>query len=170
MPEFYVKAALALIALVVAGSPRAGTGGVTVALPPGWHSTTPDQGRIEQPFTRLVFSSGPIRSDLTSRCQTQVSGYVFPRNAVAVVVVEWTKSIGGMRIGRQRSRPGRFTAANLPIRRPPAIECLAGPGGSVQWTERGHDFAAYVLLGPKAPGRLANRARAVLDSLRVAPR
>jgi hypothetical protein len=169
MPEFYVKAALALVALVVAASPRAGTGGVTVALPPGWHSTTPDQGRYLEPRTRVVVSSGPIQSDLTSVCQTQIASYSFPSTAVAVVVVEWTKPLGG-KLGRLGRRPRHFTAANLPLRRPPAVECFSGPGGSVQWSERGHDFAAYVLLGRKAPARLAAGARAVLDTLRVAPR
>jgi len=56
------------------------------------------------------------------------------------------------------------------MRRPPAIEGFDGPGGSIQFAERGRSFAAYVLLGRKAPTRLAARARAVLDTLRVASR
>ena len=67
-------------------------------------------------------------------------------------------------------RPRHFTAANLPIQKPPAIECFDGPGGSIQFAEHGRSFAAYVLLGRKAPARLAARARAVLDTLRVAAR
>ena len=55
--KFY---AIAGVALAVAAPPRAGSGGVTVALPPGWHSTKPDQGNITQPLTRIVVSSGPI--------------------------------------------------------------------------------------------------------------
>lgn len=166
-PKLY---AIAGLALVVATPPRAGTGGVTVALPPGWHSTRPDQGRVVQPLTRLVVSSGPIAPRLTGICHTQVADYTFPATAVAVVVVEWTKPIGGMKIGIGPSRPRRFTAANLPIHRPPIVECFAGPGGSTQWTERGHSFMATILLGRKAPPSLAARARAVLDTLRVAPR
>jgi hypothetical protein len=162
--------AIAGVALAVAAPPRAGTGGVTVALPPGWHSTRPDQGRITNPLTRLVVSSGAIRPRLTGTCHTQVADHTFLATAVAIVVVEWTKPIGGMKIGVGPKRPPRFTAGNLSIRPPPIIECFDGPGGSIQWAERRHTFAAYVLLGRKAPPTLVTRSRAVLDTLRVAPR
>jgi hypothetical protein len=165
-PKFY---AIAGIALAVAAPPRAGSAGVTVALPPGWHSVRPDQGPVTNPLTRLVVSSGPIRWDLIGRCQTQVASYVFPKTAAAIVVVEWTKPIGGMKIGAGPGRPRHFTAANLPVRLG-QIECFPGRGGSVQFAARGHTFAAYVMLGTKAPARLADRARAVLDTLRIAPR
>ena len=165
----YAKLAVGLVALVAAVGPRVGGGGVTVALPPGWHWTKPDQGSIGQPLTRIVVSSGRIAPRLTGTCHIQVSDYAFPADEVAIVVVEWTKPISGP-LGRLGRRPAHFTAANLPIRRPPAIECFSGSGGSVQWSERGHDFGAYVLLGRDAPRRLAARARAVLDTLRVAPR
>lgn len=167
MGKFY---AIAAVALVAAAPLRAGSGGVTVALPPGWHSTKPDQGRITQPLTRIVVSSGPIAPRLTGTCHVQVSDYAFPATAVAIVVVEWTKPIGGMKIGVGPKRPRRFTAANLPIHPPPSIDCFGGPGGAADWAERGHSFAAYVLLGRKAPARLAARARSVLDTLRVSKR
>ena len=125
MPELYAKLAVVLAALVVAAPPRAGSGDVTVALPPGWHSTTPGQGRYLQPRTRIVVSSGPIHSDLRSVCQTQIASYTFPSTAVAIVVVEWTQQIGGMKIGHGLRRPRHFTAANLPIHRPPIIECFS---------------------------------------------
>jgi hypothetical protein len=125
---------------------------------------------VTNPLTRIVVSSGRIGPDLTSRCQIQVSGYVFPKTAVAIVVVEWTKPIGGMKIGIGPRRPRHFTAANLPIQRAPAIECFDGSGGSAQFAEGGHTFGAYVLLGRRAPGRLADRARAVLDTIRVTRR
>jgi hypothetical protein len=149
---------------------RAGEAGVTVLLPRGWHAAPPDQGSITNPLTRIVAASAPIRWDLTSACQTQVADYAFPATAVAIVVVEWTRPLGGLKIGAGPRRPHRFTAANLPLRRPPAIECFDGPGGSIQFAARGRSFAAYVLLGRRAPRHLADRARAVLDTLRVAPR
>jgi hypothetical protein len=158
----YTRLALLLLAAVL---PRAGSGGVTVALPPGWHSTKPDDGRVTQPVTRLVVSSGPIRPSLTRGCQ--VSAYDFPANAVAVVVVEWTKPIGGMKLGAGPGRPRHFRFA---IRPPPSIECWPGPGGATEWAEHGRSFAAYVLLGRRAPRALAARALAVLDTLRVARR
>jgi hypothetical protein len=170
MPELYAKLAVGLVALVVAAPPRAGTGGVTVAIPPGWHSTKPVQGRVTEPVTRLAVSSGPISWDLTSSCQTQLAAYRFSPTAVAIVVVEWTRPLGGMKIGVGPPRPRRFTAANLRIHKPPIIECFRGAGGSIQWSERGHAFMASVLLGRQAPPSLAARARAVLDTLRVARR
>ena len=163
--KFY---AIAGVALAVAAPPRAGSGGVTVALPAGWHSTAADQGKVAQLLTRIVVSSGAIRTSLTSSCQ--IADYDFPKSAVAIVVVEWTKPIGVMKIGVGPPRPRRFTAANLQIHHPPIIECWAGPGGSVEWAERGHSFAAYVLLGRRAPASLADRARAVLDTIHIARR
>src|SRR5262245_49185973 len=109
-PKLY---AIAGVALVVAAPPRAGGGGVTVTLPPGWHATKPDQGQIVQPITRIVVSSGPIAPRLTGTCHVQVSDYAFPATEVAIVVVEWTKPIGGMKIGEGPKRPRRFTPANL---------------------------------------------------------
>jgi hypothetical protein len=166
-PKFY---AIAGVALAVAAPPRAGSAGVTVALPPGWHSTRPVQGHVTNPLTRLAVASGSIRSRLTGACDAQVADYVIPRDAVAIVVVEWTKPIGGMKIGIGPRRPRQFTATTLAIHRAPIIECWPGAGGSVEWAERGHTFAAYVLLGIQAPPRRAAQARAVLDTLRIAPR
>jgi hypothetical protein len=167
VPKFYAMAALSAVAVA---PPRAGSAGVTVALPPGWHATKPVQGNVTNPLTRLAVSSGPIVPRLTGRCDAQVADYVIPSTAVAIVVVEWTKAIGGMRIGDELPRPGHFTATNLPVRRAPAIECWPGAGGSAQFAARGHTFGAYVLLGRKASPRLADRARAVLDTLRIAKR
>jgi hypothetical protein len=166
-PKFY---AIAGVALVAAAPPRAGSAGVTVALPPGWHSTKPVQGAVTNPLTRLAVASGPIRPRLTGGCDAQVADYAIPRTAVAIVLVEWTKPIGGMKIGVGQPRPRRFTTANLPIHRAPIIECWPGGGGSVEWAERGHTFAAYVLLGTRAPAHLADAARAVLDTLRISTR
>jgi hypothetical protein len=163
-PKFY---AIAGVALVAAAPPRAGTAGVTVALPSGWHSTTAIQGAVTNPLTRLVVSSGPIGPNPKSSCQ--VAAYTFPKTAVAIVVVEWTKPIAGTARGTEPPRPRRFTAANLPLRRA-NIECFEGSGGSIQFSGRHHTFAAYVLLGTKAQAQLASRARAVLDTLRIAPR
>jgi len=173
----YIRLSLLLLAGLALAWPagaqsprRAGSARVTVALPPGWHSTPPDQGNITNPLTRIVVSSGPIGPDLTSRCQSQPASYGFPKTAVAIVVVEWTRRIDGMNIGVGPRRPRRFTRANLPIHRPPIIDCFDGPGGSIEFVARRHTFAAYVMLGRKAPARLADRARAVLDTLRIAPR
>jgi hypothetical protein len=160
MVKFY---AIAAVALVAAAPPRAGSGGVTVALPPGWHATEPGRGRAGNPLTRLVVASGAVRPRLTGACHSQVADYAFPPAAVAVVVVVWTEPLGGMRIGCGPRRP-------LPVRRPPAIGCWPGPGGGIQFAEHGRSFAAYVLLGRRAPAALAARARGVLDTLRVAPR
>jgi hypothetical protein len=125
---------------------------------------------VTNPLTRLAVASGSIRPRLTGACDAQVADYVIARAAVAIVVVEWTKPIGVMKIGVGPPRPRRFTAANLQIHHPPIIECWAGPGGSVEWAERGHSFAAYVLLGRRAPASLADRARAVLDTIHIARR
>jgi hypothetical protein len=161
-PKFYVITALGLVAGPL---PRAGSAGVTVALPPGWHSTKPV--RVTNPSTRLAVSSGPIEPRLTGTCDAQVADYSISATGVAIVVVEWTKPIGGMQIGIGPRRPRHFTPQGLPIHPAPIIECWPGAGGSLQWAERGHSFAAYVLLGTRAPARRAAEARAVLDTLRI---
>jgi hypothetical protein len=146
---------------------RAGEAGVRVALPAGWHSTPPVQGAVTNPLTRIVVASGPIRDNPTSSCQ--VAAYAFPKTAVAIVVVEWTKPIAGTARGDEPPRPRHFTAANLRLRAH-NIECFAGPGGSIEFSARHHTFAAYLMLGTRAPSRLAVAARAVLDTLRIASR
>src|SRR6266516_1965302 len=85
MRELYIRLSLLLLAGLALAWPagaqsprRAGSSRVTVALPPGWHSTPPDQGNITNPLTRIVVSSGPIGPDLTSRCQSQPASYGFP--------------------------------------------------------------------------------------------
>jgi hypothetical protein len=84
---------------------------------------------------------------------------------VALVVVEWVPLRDGSGWGR---RPSRFTAANLPLHPPPSIECWGGPGGAIQFVDRGRHFAAYLLAGRRARPALVDRARAVLDTLRLA--
>jgi hypothetical protein len=178
MSQFYTRLLLCTLAASLvaqaasAARPphRVGTAGVTVELPAGWRSAAADQGSVTNPLTRIVVASAPIHTDLTSACQTQVASYAFPRTAVAIVVVEWTRPLGGMKIGSGPKKPRHFTARNLPIHPPPIIECFGGPGGAIAFAEHGRSFAAYVLLGRGAPSRLAAQARAVLDTFRAAPR
>src|SRR2546423_15168604 len=172
MGELYIRFSVSAFVALALASPaptRVGRAGVTVARPPGWHAPRPDQGSVTNPLTRIVVSSGPIHSDLVSRCQTLVASSAFPKTAVAIVVVEWTQPISGMKIGVGPPKPRHFTAANLPVRRA-VIECFDGPGGSIEFAARHHTFAAYVMLGRRAPARLANQARAVLGTLQIAPR
>ena len=164
-PKLY---AIAGVALAIGAPPhRVGSAGVTVALLPGWRSTQPIQGAVTNPLTRLAVSSGPISASPTSSCQ--VAAYAFQKTAVGIVVVEWTKPIAGTARGTEPPRPRHFTAKNLPLHRP-GIECWPGPGGGIEFSARHHTFAAYVMLGTKAPASLAAKAYAVLDTLRVAPR
>ena len=137
---------------------------MTVVLPQGWHSWAPTgpPGPIVDPLTRVVAVSSPFRF-AASGCQ--IAAYAFPSDEVALVIVEWQ---GLANPGaRYAPRPRTFTARNLPLRPPPAIECFNGSGGSAQFTDRGRNFGAYILLGRRAPAQLAARARAVLDTLRV---
>ena len=113
-------------------------------------------------MTRLVVASAPIR---VGGRGCNVAAYAFPSTAVAVVVVEWTRL---SKSTRWAPRPSRFTATTLPVQAPPAIECFAGAGGSVEFADHGRHFGAYLLLGTRASPALADRARGVLDTLTVA--
>jgi hypothetical protein len=165
-----MKAVTLGVALVLLGAsgPHAHRAGMTVALPKLWHSLPvgppPPGVRVGDPRTRIVAASGPI----TVRARgCDIAAYAFPRTAVAIVVVEW---VGPTPATRWARRPRRFTSKTLPVRPPPAIECWDGAGGSAEFADHGRRLAAYVLLGRRAPRRLADRARAVLDTLRVARR
>jgi hypothetical protein len=146
-------------------SARAGDAGATVELPADWHATEPYDGNVVDPVTRLVVASAPIAHEPRG---CQVSSYRFADDGVALILVEWQGPAvtPGTRFAK---RPGRFTSRTLSVRPPPAIECFDGPGGSAQFQDAGHTFGAYVLLGRHAPERLADEARAVLDTLVVDP-
>jgi hypothetical protein len=163
-----VTRAVALVALLLplAGAHRVGSAGVTVALPPGWHAfpsgVTRTGDHVTDPVTRVVVASAPI--SWGKGCNEL--DYRFAATGVAIVVVEWT---GRTPATRWQPRPARFTSHNLTITPPPALECWAGPGGGVQFADHGRRFAAFVLLGVRAPPAAAREARAVLDTLRVRP-
>ena len=162
-----IAVALAALGLVgAAPASHAGSAGVTVSLPQGWHSVAQSAAagvHRSDPVTRIVAASAPIR---VGGRGCDVTAYVFPSTAVAIVVVEWTTRLS--RSARWAPRPSRFTAATLPVQAPPAIECFAGAGGSVEFADHGRHFGAYLLLGTRAPRALADRARGVLDTLTVA--
>jgi hypothetical protein len=168
-PALALAAVAALLApgsLGAAHSARVGTAGVTVVLPARWHAWEPPGNLppVTDPRTRLVAVSAPFR--FASR-GCDVSAYAFPQDAVAIVVVEW------VRIGRDerwRPRPSRFTATTLRLDPPPAIECFGGPGGSVEFADHGRRLGAYLLAGRTAGKALVDRARSVLDTLRVTNR
>jgi hypothetical protein len=160
-----MRLVLALAAALVAGATasdhRVGSAGVSVRLPPGWHSLQ-RLGGLE-PKERLVVSSRtiPIRSS-----QCQVASYAPRRGAVTIVVLEWVAPVEKI---RSPPRPRRFTRKNLPLRRG-ILECYGGFGGSVSFDAHGRHLAAYLMLDRHAPPGLADRARRVLDTLRVARR
>ncbi len=138
---------------------------MTIALPAAWHAiplALPPRGQRNDPVTRIVVASSPIRF---GRGCNDVD-YSFAATAVAVVVLEWLQPTPG----RFNTRPRRFTPNTLPIHPAPAIECFDGVGGSVQFSERGRRFAAFLLLGRLASPALARRARAALDTLEVVKR
>jgi hypothetical protein len=161
---------LAVVALFLASAApptRVGSGGVTVVLPAGWHTWRPLPGLaspITDPVTRVVAISAQLRFAARG---CLVAAYAFPDTAVAVVVVEWRHL--GLN-DRWAPRPAQFTSRTLPLHPPPAIECFGGPGGSREFADHGRHFAAYLMAGRRAPTSLVERARAVLDTLRVAPR
>jgi hypothetical protein len=143
-------------------SRRVGGAGVTVALPTDWHAIrllvpTPSM-QVGDPVTRIVAASGPV--SFGKGCNDV--DYAFPSTAVALVVLEWVTLTMHL-----PARPHRFTRKTLPVRPSPAVECFDGPGGSVQFIDHGRRFAAFLLVGRRAAPALADRARAVLDTLRV---
>lgn len=157
-----MRLALLVSVLLLAGG-RTGSGGVTVAVPAGWHALKkpPASGHIVDPVTRLVVSSGPI---WVSSHGCLLGVYSFPRTAVEVIVVEWTSLY---RNATWHAWPPRFTARNLPLRPAPALECFDGPAATAEFVDHGHHLGVYVLLGPDAPRSLVAQARAVLETLRA---
>ena len=142
---------------------RVGSAGVTINLSGGWHAiplALPPGLHVDaDPVARIVAASGPV--SFGTGCG--VGAYSFPSTAVALVIVEWTRPTPGA----FPHRPARFTATTLPVRPPPSIECFNGPGGAVEFADHGRRFEAFLLLGRHAPTGLADRARAVLNTLQV---
>jgi hypothetical protein len=144
-----------------AAKPRVGAAGVSVVLPPGWHSlwqsATPSR---TDPVTRLVIAS--TRIGFGRGCND--IDYGFGGGGVAIVLVEWTRPTPGARFP---PRPARFTASTLPVHPPPALECFGGRGGGIQFRDDGRRFAAFLLVGNAASAALVRTARGVLDTLTV---
>jgi hypothetical protein len=141
--------------------PRAGSAGVTVELPTGWHSTEGRDGNVIDPLARLAVASSPIRP-AASACQT--SAYAFADDAIALVLVEWqAPDVAG---AKHPPRPARFTPAGLEIARG-THECYRGRFGSAFFEDRGRVFGAYVFVGDRAPESLVEEVCAVLDSIEV---
>lgn len=145
----------------VAPTTTVGEAGVSVELPHDWHAGTAADGNVVDPLTRVVASSAPVR---LRDVPCQIARYGPPRTEVTLVVVEWEAS-GGAHFG---ARPERVTPESLELHPPPAIECFDGSGGSIQFSERGRFFGAYLFAGERAPQRLIARAFDVLNTLRVA--
>jgi hypothetical protein len=146
---------------------RVGGVGVTLALPPGWHSWVPStafEPAVANPLTRVVAVSAPFHF---AAADCQVAGYAFPASAVAIVVVEWVPTKGIPVPSAVPARPPRFDAKALALRPPPAIECFDGAAGSAQFKDHGRTFGAYLLAGRNAAPATVAGARSVLDSLRV---
>jgi hypothetical protein len=141
---------------------RTGSAGVTVELPPGWHSTAANDGNVIDPLARVVVASSPIQAAF-SECQT--SAYSFAPDAVALVLVEWW---GPADTGSPPPRPARFTPELLSIERG-RHECNRGRSGGLQFSVGDREFGAYVFLGDDAPDSLIDELCGVLDTLDVTP-
>ena len=142
------------------GERRVGRAGVTVALPAGWYSARAGGSSLTDPVTRVAVSSAPFR-DRNPRCFSRLASYAPPPRGVSLVIVEWRQLHQGDPL------PGPLAGQTLALQPPPAIECFGGAGGGVFFAERARRFAAYVLLGRRAPPVLAEQARAVLATLAV---
>jgi hypothetical protein len=140
---------------------RAGSDGVTVDLPAGWHAMSADDAPVVDPVARVAVSSGPMENRETG---CQVADYGPVDDAVSLIILEWQPNDDF----ELPPRPAQFGSEKLPVT-PESIECFTGSGGTVQFADHGRQFGAYVLLGPDAPAELADEARAVLETLRVEP-
>ena len=157
---------LARLVRATRGHKRVGSAGVYLSVPSRWQSIpqrpAPPGTGVTDPVTRVVTASGRITF---GRGCNQLD-WIFAPTTVALVLLEWVGPTPG---ARWQPRPARFTGRNLPVRQG-LLECFAGRGGGVQFGERGRRFAAYVLAGRRASGASIDRARTILDTLRVAKR
>lgn len=157
---------LARLIRATTGRKLIGSAGVFLSVPSGWQRipqrSVPRSTGVVDPVTRVVTASGRI--GFGRGCNEL--DWVFAPTTVAVVLVEWVEPTPAV---RWKPAPARFTERNLSVRQG-LLECFAGRGGGVQFAERGRRFAAYVLAGRRASGASIDRARAVIDTLRVAKR
>ena len=137
-----------------------GADGVQLKVPAGWYESPTGSSAVVEPVVRLAVSSGPIRPR-ESDCQA--TSVTVADDAVAIVVLEWLGSDGPLPV-----RPGDFDTGVLTLDTG-AVQCFPGRGGGTQFLDSGRVFAAFILLGDDAAPALADRARTVLDTLRVDP-
>jgi hypothetical protein len=147
---------------------RAGSAGVTVVLPRGWHSfpqgVAPQSMPYGDPRVRVVAASTTI-VPFPRGCKAET--FRFAAGGVGLMIVEWTHPQTGV---VWPPRPRRFTDQTLLVRKPPAVECWPGAAGAIQFAANGRHFAAYLLLAPHTPLAEASLARAVLGTLAVSAR
>jgi len=144
-------------------STEVGRAGVTIALPDGWRALPPNDGNITDPLTRIAIGSGSLRAQIAG-CETQITRYAPQPDSVSLVVVEWKEADPSL-----PRRPSTFGGDALRLQ-PGTIDCFAPDGGAVQFTERGHVFGVYLLVGERADRSLAQEARRALDTLRIEAR
>jgi hypothetical protein len=138
--------------------------GLALDLPSGWHVVRlPDLRPVVDPIVPFVVSSAPIRRN-GRPCE--VGQFAPARNAVTIMIVEWRRRYDGT---RWPPRPHRFDATTLPLRLA-QVECFAGWGGSVAFSQNGRRLGVYLLARRGASRAVIDRARSAIATLRVARR
>lgn len=137
-----------------------GADGVRLEVPAGWYVSPTGSSSLVDPVVRLAVSSGPIRPQ-ESDCQA--TSFTVAEDAVAIVVLEWTRVDTPLPVRRRA-----FDARVLPLASG-AVECFEGRGGGTQFVDSGRAFGTFILRGDDAPPALVERARAVLNTLLVDP-
>jgi hypothetical protein len=138
-------------------------GGVSVALPGGWHLTHGTGTPLIEPIPRLSAANFPVRfSRQHCVCDTpRVAN--FPRDGAYLFVMEYpaltrrdARALPAhtthFRIGRSAIRPG---------------DC--GPSDTRLFHEGGRGYQVQIYLGPDAHASARSQIAAILDSWQVAP-
>lgn len=158
--------ALSVTAAVTASSAGAGDqrtslgGGVSVALPAGWHLTHGKGTPLTEPFPRLSAATFAVRFSATHCvCDTpRVAN--FPRDGAYLLVFEW-------RLPRARHQTIAAHTRHFHIARSAIRSGDCGPSDMRLFREAGRGYQVQIYLGPEAPASARAQIAAILDSWRV---
>lgn len=158
--------ALVVIAAMTASSAGAGDqrtslgGGVTVALPAGWHLTHGKGTSLSEPFARLSAATFAVRfSASPCVCDTpRVAN--FPRDGAYLLVFEWP-------LPRRQRHTFAAHTRHFHIARSAIRPGDCGPSDTRLFREANRGYQVQIYLGPDAPASARAQIAAILDSWRV---
>jgi hypothetical protein len=159
VPVLALAVTAALTAPAGAGDQRASLGGVSVALPAGWHVVRGRVSEVTDPLPRAFATFHVHLARHSCECGMPKVAH-FPHAGALLVVWEYR------RISRRDLHYFPVFAPHFRIGRS-AMKDECAPSDSRDFRLGGRGFDAEIYLGPDAPASARRQIAAILDSWRI---